>query len=169
MPEGYNVLVDENQDEASSIEREDERTTSSGIETQLLEGLLAEAITLRDETTTGSAIGSCSEISKARLSEAITEGKRVLEMASTQGEIDQAVTSLSEAVQAFKESIIGTSQGDVNADEIINIGDLALAAYYYQAKEGQMHWQEAKRADVNKDYQVDSIDLAIIAQNVLEK
>lgn len=149
---------------------ENERTTSSAINTSTLESLLEKAITLRDKTTTGSAIGSCSETSKLRFSVAIAEATEVLESASTQDEvINEGVQKLEVAIQVFEEAIIKSSQGDVDADGKINVADLALVSYYYQAREEDTNWDEAKRADVNKDYVVDSIDLAIVAQNVLEK
>lgn len=148
---------------------ENERTTSSAINTSTLESLLEKAITLSDKTTTGSAIGSCSETSKLRFSVAIAEATEVLERASTQDEVNEGVQKLEVAIQVFEEAIIKSSQGDVDADGKINVADLALVSYYYQAREEDTNWDEAKRADVNKDYVVDSIDLAIVAQNVLEK
>ncbi|NLY42618.1 MAG: carbohydrate-binding protein [Clostridiaceae bacterium] len=57
--------------------------------------------------------------------------------------------------------------GDLNNDGRISIGDLGIAAYYYQAKAGDDNWDSAKIADVNKDGVVDIADLAFIAMRIL--
>lgn len=56
---------------------------------------------------------------------------------------------------------------DVSGDGEINIADLALIAYYYQAKLGDDNWEVAKKADVNQDNIVDIKDLTLIAQKIL--
>ena len=58
--------------------------------------------------------------------------------------------------------------GDVNGDGVINVGDLAVAAYYYAAEEGDPNWDKAKAADVNKDGVVDLKDLVFIALEILK-
>jgi lysophospholipase L1-like esterase/uncharacterized protein YjdB len=58
-------------------------------------------------------------------------------------------------------------EGDLNDDGTVDVGDLAIAAYYYMAKEGDPNWNEAKIADVDGDNDVDIIDLASIAKNII--
>lgn len=57
--------------------------------------------------------------------------------------------------------------GDANKDGVINIVDLAIGAYYYQASEGDPNWSLAKSADVNYDGVVNIVDLSFIAQLIL--
>jgi hypothetical protein len=57
--------------------------------------------------------------------------------------------------------------GDVNKDDVINVGDLAICAYYYLVSEGDPDWNLAKSADVNNDGIIDIFDLSFIAQLVL--
>jgi len=58
--------------------------------------------------------------------------------------------------------------GDVNGNGVVNVGDLAIAAYYYGAKEGDANWDKAKAADVNSDGVVDLKDLIFIALKIFE-
>ena len=58
--------------------------------------------------------------------------------------------------------------GDINDDGVINVGDLAIASYYYAAEEGDPNWDAAKIADVNNDGVVDLKDLAFIALEILK-
>ena len=58
--------------------------------------------------------------------------------------------------------------GDVNGDGVINIGDLAVAAYYYTAKEGDPNWNDVRKADVNNDGVVDLKDLVFIALEIFK-
>ena len=53
--------------------------------------------------------------------------------------------------------------GDINDDGVINVGDLAIASYYYAAEEGDPNWDAAKIADVNNNGKVDLEDLVFIA------
>jgi len=64
--------------------------------------------------------------------------------------------------------------GDVNYDGVINVGDLAIAAYNYLAREGDPEWDRAKYCDVTgsngePDGIVDILDIAFIAVKVLEQ
>ena len=58
--------------------------------------------------------------------------------------------------------------GDTNDDGVINIGDLAICAYYYLVSEGDPNWNLAKSSDVNNDGIINIIDLAFIAQLILD-
>jgi GH35 family endo-1,4-beta-xylanase/uncharacterized protein YjdB/pimeloyl-ACP methyl ester carboxylesterase len=58
--------------------------------------------------------------------------------------------------------------GDLNGNESIDIGDLAIAAYYYDADSSSENWAQANVADVNNDGKVDIVDLATIAISILD-
>lgn len=57
---------------------------------------------------------------------------------------------------------------DINKDEIIDIADLAMVAYYYRATINSDNWEEAKKADVTNDGVVDIEDLIAVASKILE-
>jgi len=56
---------------------------------------------------------------------------------------------------------------DINGDNKISIGDLAIAADAYGRSEADPDWERYKRADVNRDGRVDIEDLALIAKAIL--
>ncbi|HHW01081.1 MAG TPA: DUF4981 domain-containing protein [Clostridiaceae bacterium] len=58
--------------------------------------------------------------------------------------------------------------GDANGDGVVNVGDLAIAAYYYSAEEGGPNWNDAKAADTNNDGVIDIKDLIFIALEILQ-
>ncbi|HHW01078.1 MAG TPA: DUF4982 domain-containing protein [Clostridiaceae bacterium] len=58
--------------------------------------------------------------------------------------------------------------GDVNGDGVINVGDLAVTAYYYAVEEGDPNWNAAKAADTNNDGVIDLKDLIFIARKILQ-
>ena len=58
---------------------------------------------------------------------------------------------------------------DVNSDQVINIADLALVAYYYGiSNKDQELWEQAKKVDVNQDGRIDIQDLSQVASKILE-
>lgn len=55
---------------------------------------------------------------------------------------------------------------DLNNNGIVDIGDLAIATYYYQIKSNDSNWNSASLADINNDGIVNLQDLKIIAQQI---
>ncbi|MEG0579525.1 MAG: cohesin domain-containing protein, partial [Niameybacter sp.] len=76
------------------------------------------------------------------------------------GQVDnhQSTTSAAIAINKIVEvkgkPVIIETPDDVNQDGQVDVADLALIAYYYQAKRGDTNWEEAKSADVNQDGKV---------------
>jgi len=60
------------------------------------------------------------------------------------------------------------STGDLNKDGSINIGDLAIAAFYYGKTSADEDWDVAKIADMNHDGKIGIEDLAFIAMRIIE-
>ena len=56
---------------------------------------------------------------------------------------------------------------DINNDGVIDVGDLAIVAYYYGKNSESADWNEAKIADMN-DNVIDISDLAFVATNIEE-
>lgn len=56
---------------------------------------------------------------------------------------------------------------DFNHNNSIDVGDLAMAAVYYQVSESHELWDEAKAYDINHDRVVDLLDLMILSQEIL--
>lgn len=56
--------------------------------------------------------------------------------------------------------------GDVNGDGAVDIGDLAIAAYYYNVTSEDENWPQAQVADIDNNGIVDIVDLAAIARNI---
>ncbi|MEF2244101.1 cohesin domain-containing protein [Paenibacillus sp. IITD108] len=58
--------------------------------------------------------------------------------------------------------------GDVNGDDKISIGDLALIAANYGKNSNSPDWQSIKAADINRDGKIDLADMVIVAQSLTE-
>jgi uncharacterized protein YjdB len=86
-------------------------------------------------------------------------------MGTGSGEEFKAVTSSAEIGFEIQEPGL---PGDMNGDNKVSIGDLAIVAASYGKTAADSDWEQAKRADVNKDGIVDIQDLAFVAQKMLE-
>ena len=56
---------------------------------------------------------------------------------------------------------------DIDADNVVGLGDLSLAFYYYMARAGDADWDDASVADVNGDGVVNMLDLVEIYANFI--
>jgi len=56
---------------------------------------------------------------------------------------------------------------DLNGNGIVDIGDLAVAVYHYRKTPESQDWETARIADVNSDNIIDIMDLALIANEIL--
>jgi predicted peptidase len=82
---------------------------------------------------------------------------------------DPVTTSNASLIGAVDKSIqvsVAYPAGDINHDGICDVADLAKATLYYNSKNGDANWNEAKTADVNSNGKVDIVDLATIARNI---
>ncbi|RIX52390.1 hypothetical protein D3P08_12980 [Paenibacillus nanensis] len=61
----------------------------------------------------------------------------------------------------------GEPNPDVNGDNRVSIGDLAIVAANYGKSEQDADWNSVKHADVNMDGKIDLSDLAAIAQSIM--
>jgi hypothetical protein len=74
--------------------------------------------------------------------------------------------SVSTELLAF--DIEETEKEDLNNGGTVNVGDVAIVAYYYNATSSDSNWDAANIADVNGDGVVDVLDLASVATKAME-
>ena len=138
------------------------------VDKSALRTAIEAAESLYDSAPVGFENGSYPHYAKDKFRAAIDAANAVYDDSNaTQSEVDAAVTALNEAKAAFEASVITPATGDLNNNSSIDIGDLAIAAYYYGKDSSDANWDEIKAADINKDNKIDIEDLAIIAFRVL--
>ncbi|WP_171683980.1 GH116 family glycosyl-hydrolase [Paenibacillus planticolens] len=139
------------------------------IDKTALNAMIAEAQAKHDAAVEGTHAGQYPAGAKAALQSSIDKAKDIAnDSAATQSQVDQAEAELRAALQAFNASAILPMQGDLNGDNKISIGDLAMvAANYGKTKESSEDWEQIKYADVNGDDRIDLMDLAIVALGIL--
>lgn len=122
---------------------------------------------LYDNAVAGTLPGQYPQIAKDALDTAINEAKTVRDDSSaTQSQVNNAVTALNSAVDTFKAAVIVEASADINNDGIVDVGDLAIVAYYYGKNSESTVWDEAKIADMNNDNIIDISDLAYVALRI---
>ena len=126
-----------------------------------------EAQSLYDSAVVGTENGCYMQADKDRFRAAIDAANAVYEDEdASQTETDDAITALNMAITAFRAAVITASTGDINNSPAVDIGDLAIIAYYYGANADSENWEEARIADINKDNVVDINDLAFVASRI---
>lgn len=128
---------------------------------------ITNADALYDGAVVGTLPGQYSKADKDLLEAAINEAKAVRDKRGvTQSEVDRAVTALNSAVDTFKKAVIKEVSADINNDASINVGDLAMVAYYYGKDSTDPEWATIKKADMNRDNKIDIVDLAYVATKI---
>ncbi|NLX63440.1 MAG: family 43 glycosylhydrolase [Clostridiaceae bacterium] len=139
------------------------------VDKRALGDLISAVQAIYDAAIEGMENGQYPIAAKAALLAAINAAKAVYEDDdATQPEVDNACNALQEAKDVFEASIITESTGDLNKDGTIDIGDLAISAFYYGKTPESEDWNEAKVADVNRDGIISIEDLAFIALRIKE-
>ena len=137
------------------------------VDKSALEAAINEAQNLYDNAVVGTDNGCYWQADKTAFGAAIAEAKAVYtDPNASQSEVDDATAALNAAIAAFKASVITAETGNLNDSTGIDVGDLAIIAYYYGADSTGENWAEAKIADINKDNKVDIEDLAFIANRI---
>ncbi|MDQ8735403.1 family 43 glycosylhydrolase [Paenibacillus sp. LHD-38] len=143
-------------------------TSTNDLNKEALNSLIAESQAAVDAAVEGSAPGQYPVGSKAALQAAITAAAAASENAESQAAIDQAVSILNQALQAFENSVNASKSGDINADGKVTIGDLGIVAASYGKNSASPDWNLIKKADINHDGVIDVADLAVIANAIFE-
>lgn len=139
------------------------------VDKTALRAAIDEAQSIYDNAVVGTADGCYMQSDKDKFEAAIDAANDVYDDESaSQAEVDEARTALNTAKAAFEASVITSGTGDINNSSKIDVGDLAIVAYYFGADPSSENWSEAKAADINRDNKVDIEDLAFIASRILD-
>jgi hypothetical protein len=140
------------------------------VDKSALQAAITAAETLYDSAVVGTENGNYRQADKDAFKAAIDAAKAVYEnAAATQTDVNNAVDALNAAKAEFEASVITPATGDINDSSEIDVGDLAIVAYYYGKDSSDENWDQIKVADFNKDGKIDIEDLAFIAYRVLLK
>jgi multidrug resistance efflux pump len=143
--------------------------TGPGVNKDALKAAIDEAQSVHDSAVVGTENGCYLQSDKDTFKAAIDAANAVYgNESASQAEVDNATAALNTAIAAFKASVITAGTGDINSSTTIDVGDLAIIAYYYGANSTSENWAEAKAADINKDNKVDIEDLAFLASRILD-
>ena len=136
------------------------------IDKTALTTAITSAQSLYDAAVVGTVAGQYPQAAKDAFGAALNAAKAVKDnQSATESQVDSAVTALGSAVDTFKAAVMKSA--DLNKDGSINVGDLAMVAYYYGKNSTGIDWATAKIADMNNDNKIDIIDLAYVASKIL--
>ncbi|UJF35475.1 Ig-like domain-containing protein [Paenibacillus hexagrammi] len=139
------------------------------IDKAALRALITEAQALYDTAEEGTGVGQYPAGSKAILLAAIHSASAVADnIDATQEQVEQAVTDLNAAVQAFKAAVVKERPGDVNHDNTVSIGDLALVVAAYGKSSEDADWAQYQAMDFDHNGTIDIVDLSALARLILE-
>lgn len=145
----------------------DSEITTPGVNKNALAAAISIADELYAEAVVGTQPGQYPQEAKELFNTAIDAAKSVYNNPNaTQSQVDNAVSALNSATDTFRAAV--NKEADLNNDGTIDVGDLAIVAYYYGKDSMSEDWDEAKIADVNGDNQVDISDLAYVAIKILD-
>lgn len=140
-----------------------------GVDKGALSAAISIAETLFAEAVVGTEPGQYLQEVKDAFGDAIDAARTVYnDSGATQSQVDSAVTSLNIAIDTFKAAVNSEASADLNGDGKVDVGDLAIVAYYYGEDQTSPDWDEAKISDINGNDKIDIYDLAYIALKILE-
>lgn len=142
--------------------------TKAPTDKTALNAAIASAQKLHDEAVTGTQPGQYPLAIKQALKAAIVKAQLVADDANaSKAQIESALIALNEAVSTFRSSVIKDIDGDLNHDNKVTIGDLAIVAAAYGKTSEDSNWAQYMRADLNHDGKVDIEDLAMLARWII--
>ena len=141
----------------------DARIPSEQVNKTALAEAISVAENLFEEAVVGTEVGQYPQEAKDAFGAAIAAAKTVYnDSNATQNQVDDAVTALNMAIDTFKAAEIKEASADINNDGVINVGDLAIVAYYYGKDSTSADWAAAKIADMNGDNKIDILILHML-------
>jgi hypothetical protein len=140
------------------------------IDKAALNALLAEARIIHDAAVEGNRIGQYPAGSKAALEQVLRSTALVAaDVNASHADVMEAVKALDAALQAFKDLVITSIIGDINNDQRVSIGDLAILAKSYGKTSQSPDWETIKGRDLNHDGKIDIEDLAAMARLIFNE
>ncbi|MDD9267274.1 NPCBM/NEW2 domain-containing protein [Paenibacillus sp. GCM10023248] len=145
-------------------------TAAVTVDKTTLQTVLHAAQSIYDRAVEGTQAGQYAAGSKAMLLSAIQAASAAgANPAAAQQQLDEAANRLNQAIQSFHQQMITVfAREDINGDNVIDIGDLGLAALHYGKSPESSDWNEAQKADLNHDNKINMQDVVIIARLILE-
>ncbi|MGG1555152.1 pectinesterase family protein [Paenibacillus ferrarius] len=127
-------------------------------DTSALSAKLQEAQSKLADASVGDKWGQYTQSALNALSTATASASSVLNQThASQTVVDQAVISLTQAIQVFTASVNTTA----------SVGDLGILASHYGLTSVRSAWASVKRYDFNHDNQLDIVDLSALAQKII--
>lgn len=164
-----NAVVSNGDGAETQLDAATHNITIANVDKSALNELIDSAQGVHDAAVEGSGIGQYPAGSKAVLQAAINKAKAVADNASaTQQQVEQAIAQLNDALTAFDASKVDRVPGDMNGDQKITIGDLAILARGYGKTSSDADWDQYKAGDFNGDGKIDIEDLSALARLILE-
>jgi len=163
-----NAIIADGQGHEKTIAGSTHSVQINVIDRSALEILIADAEALYNSAVEGNLVGQYPAGSKALLRSAIDGALLVFnDKNATISQIQLATTSLHDALQAFINSVITKVEGDINGDNKVSVGDLAIVAKSYGMKASDAGWDLVKQYDFNGDGLIDIDDLVWLALRIL--
>jgi endoglucanase len=130
--------------------------------------LISQAQSAHDTAVEGKLIGQYPAGTKATLQSTINAAIAVAQNANvTQNTIARATSDLAAALQSFQSLVIVSIPGDINQDQRVSVGDLAVMAKSYGMKSTDAGWSLVSKLDLNGDNQIDIVDLVMLSKMIL--
>ncbi|MZQ86673.1 hypothetical protein GQF01_31660 [Paenibacillus sp. 5J-6] len=160
-----NVIVVGKDDVENEVAGTSHNIHITTVEKQDLSELIAEAQSTYANATEGRLVGQYPVGSKAALNTAISAALQIAnDSSATQSAVDQAKTSLNEALQLFRSLVIVSIPGDTNNDNKVSVGDLSRMVKAYGKTSQDPDWNSVMSLDLNQDGFIDIEDLVQMAK-----
>lgn len=134
-----------------------------------LEEQIEAAYILYFTTLEGSNSGQYAFGAKEELKDAIELAEGVVESIDPiENVINTAIHNLKLAVEDYKDKQVPYEKEDINMDGIVNISELAIIVHYNGIDKNHPMWEKASIADINNDEKIDTNDLQLIIDKILQ-
>ncbi|OMF38385.1 hypothetical protein BK133_02360 [Paenibacillus sp. FSL H8-0548] len=163
-----NVIVADGNGVETTLTGETHQLQINVLDKAVLHTLISQAQAAHDSAIEGKLIGQYPAGTKAILQTAINAANAVAQYTNvTQDTIAQATSDLAAALQSFQGSVIVSIPGDINDDQRVSVGDLAVMAKSYGMKSTDAGWSLVSKYDLNGDNQIDIVDLVMLSKMIL--
>ena len=138
------------------------------LDKSALNALIGQVQTVSNAAVEGTAVGQYPSGSKSTLQTALNAANTVTANNASQQDIDNAVSTLNQALLTFNNSVNVAIPGDVTGNGKVDVGDLGYVAANYGKNSSSPDWYTVKNADINNDGIIDIIDLSAVANLIFQ-